>query len=120
MPRRHQDLERRRWPATTQLDRGTAHEYRIYEIGGDQVRPLVSMTPHPRGSPRSKQPTKNEQEKQAMISDICSADRRFNFRAHVLRPTALAALSAAGISPCAFAQAPAASPQATAPQQAPA
>ena len=34
-----------------------------------------------------------------MISDICSAERRFNFRAHVLRPTALAALSAAGISP---------------------
>jgi iron complex outermembrane recepter protein len=54
-----------------------------------------------------------------MISDICSADRRFNFRARVLRPTALVALSAAGVSPFAFAQAPVDPPQqAPAPQQA--
>ena len=42
-----------------------------------------------------------------MIPDICSAQRRFNFRARVLRPTALLALSAAGVAPLAFAQAPA-------------
>ena len=52
-----------------------------------------------------------------MISDICSAERRFNFRANVLRPTALFALSAAGIAPLAFAQAPTPEAQKTSARQ---
>jgi iron complex outermembrane recepter protein len=59
-----------------------------------------------------------------MIPDICSAERRVDLRGQILRPTALAALSAAGLagSALALAQAPAAggAPEAPARQEAPA
>ena len=52
--------------------------------------------------------TINKKGKQVVISDLRSAELRLNFRASILRPTALAALSAAGMvcSAFAFAQAP--------------